>query len=174
MVLTRAPAYSKVWRSTGIAFENVPLQQPPLEFATRALWTDIPLSLKRALDNASMDCLAGCHGAAHAVNEVLPLFVLCGRADVGTECPSPLQRRARPIRFIIYDRQPGGGVGIAAAAFAAAPSIYAAALSLVESCACEDGCPSCIWDSACRGGNHVLDKRAAAAVLRYALFGTHP
>jgi ATP-dependent helicase YprA (DUF1998 family) len=167
-VMFHAWGYRKVWKRTGEVFEFCELTLPPLEFTTYALWTDLSLELKRWLDARRLDFLGGCHGAAHAVMAVLPLFIMCDRVDLGTECPSPLQHRARPLRFIVYDQQPGG-VGICAAAFTIARSLYRAALQLVEDCACEDGCPSCIHDLHCREFNYVLDKAATKAILRFAL-----
>jgi DEAD/DEAH box helicase domain-containing protein len=91
---------------------------------------------------------------------------------VGTECPSPLQRRARPLRFIIYDAK-AGGLGICAAAFALARPVLAAALEMVAACGCDDGCPACVHDTACREFNHVIDKQACAIILRAALGELH-
>lgn len=71
----------------------------------------------------------------------------------GTECPSPLQSRARPLRFVIFDAH-AGGVGIAAAAFAQAEAILGAALSLIEECDCDDGCPGCMHDGRCKEFNY--------------------
>jgi ATP-dependent helicase YprA (DUF1998 family) len=167
-VMFHAWGYRKVWKRTGEVFEFCELTLPPLEFTTYALWTDLSLELKRWLDARRLDFLGGCHGAAHAVMAVLPLFIMCDRVDLGTECPSPLQHRARPLRFIVYDQQPGG-VGICAAAFTIARTIYRAALQLVEDCVCGDGCPSCIHDLHCREFNYVLDKAATKAILRFAL-----
>lgn len=167
-VLFTAFGYRKIWKRSGAVFETCDLTLPPLEVHTTALWTDLSLRFKRWLDAHCLDFLGGCHGAAHAVMAVLPRFLLADRCDVGTECPSPLQHRARPLRFIIYDAAPGG-VGITAAAFIIARTLYRAALQLIEDCPCDDGCPACIFDLHCREFNYVLDKAAAAAVLRYAL-----
>lgn len=167
-VMFYAWGYRKIWKRSGAVFETCDLTLPPLEVHTTALWTDLSMRFKRWLDMHCLDFLGGCHGAAHAVMAVLPRFLLADRCDIGTECPSPLQHRARPLRFIIYDAA-AGGVGITAAAFIIARTLYRAALQLIEDCPCDDGCPACIFDLHCREFNYVLDKAAAAAVLRYAL-----
>ena len=60
----------------------------------------------------------------HALVTVVSLVVLCEASDVGTEHPSPLQRRARPSRLILFDRR-AGGVGITTAAYAHARRLLA-------------------------------------------------
>ena len=157
--------YRKIWRRSGLPFENVGLVLPPIAFDTVAIWGDVPLDAKAWMDGVGLDFLGGCHGAGHAVMAVLPLHVRCDRSDLGTECPSPHQHRARPLRFIVYETHPGG-VGIASSAFPLLSSILRDALRLVEACPCDDGCPACIQDSSCSEFNTVLDKEATIAVLR--------
>lgn len=108
--------FRKVWRHSGAIFEMCDMTMPPVKYVTHALWSDIPLETKCQMDAAGLDFIAGCHSASHAVITVLPLFVLCDKRDLGCECPSPFQRREKPLRFSVYDKQ-AGGIGIAAAAF---------------------------------------------------------
>lgn len=86
----------------------------------------------------------------------------------GTECTHAFQTRARPLRFVVYDKHVGG-IGIAAGAFLVADQLLGAALRLVESCPCDDGCPGCIHDLRCSGHNLVMDKAATRVILRDAL-----
>lgn len=160
--------YNKIARRTGLPFEAVDLVLPPIVFDTLAVWGDVPLVAKHWMDAHGLDFLGGCHGAGHAVMAVLPLHVKCDRTDLGTECPSPHQHRPRPLRWIVHESAPGG-VGIAAAAFGVIGAILRDALSLVESCACDDGCAGCIHDGCCKEFNVVLDKAATIAVLRVGL-----
>ncbi len=55
----------------------------------------------------------GLHAAAHAVLNVLPLFLPCEAIDVCTECDNPYRTTYRPERLLIYDKHPGG-IGLAA------------------------------------------------------------
>jgi DEAD/DEAH box helicase domain-containing protein len=167
-VIKHAWGFTKIWKRSGLVFETCDLSLPPIEYLTQAIWYDMTLALKSSLDAAGLDFLGGCHGASHAVMSVLPLFVMCDHADLGTECPSPVQIRARPLRFIVYDKHPGG-VGIAEAAFKVAGDVMKAALNLVSVCPCDDGCPACIHYMHCAEFNYVLDKRATLAILQAAV-----
>jgi DEAD/DEAH box helicase domain-containing protein len=162
--------YRKILKRGRGILEECDLQMPPVTFPTFALWSDVTLAARAALDAAGLDVLGGCHAAAHAVFAVLPLFVPCEASDLDMECCSPDTLRARPMRFSVYDKQPGG-VGVAAAAFRVVDGLFRAALQLLEDCACADGCPSCAQSPRCHAFNVVLDKRAAVALLRAALAG---
>ena len=167
-VVFTATGYQKVRRYSGIPFQFTPLNLPALHLETEGFWVDVPLSVLLELTSRGLDYQGGLHAAGHAVLAVLPLFVKCERCDVGTECASPFSTHARPLRLIIYDRNPGG-VGIARAAFEAAGGVLRAALALMEQCQCSHGCMKCIHDGKCAEYNVVLDKAAAIVVLREAL-----
>ncbi len=67
--------------------------------------------------------------------------------------------------IFIYDGYPGGA-GIAELAFGARDDHVRATLALIESCPCDDGCPSCVQSPKCGNWNEYLDKSAAIALLR--------
>ncbi len=124
--------------------------------------------MKHLLDTRGLDCLAGMHAANHAVVAVLPMFIKCERTDLGCECPSALQQRAKPMRCMVYDKRPGG-TGISAAAYSRLEDILKAAVSLCMDCPCDDGCPSCVHDLSCTQYNYVIDKAAGVLLLEDAL-----
>jgi DEAD/DEAH box helicase domain-containing protein len=68
----------------------------------------------------------------------------------------------------VYDGY-AGGAGTAELAYDAADRHLAATLELVESCACGDGCPSCVQSPKCGNGNEPLAKGAAVRLLRATL-----
>jgi DEAD/DEAH box helicase domain-containing protein len=70
----------------------------------------------------------------------------------------------------IYDGH-AGGAGIAELGYRAARSHLDATLEVVSTCACEDGCPSCVQSPKCGNGNEPLDKTGAADLLRAILAG---
>jgi ATP-dependent helicase YprA (DUF1998 family) len=170
--VTKVYGYRKVWKKSGKLLDVCDLSMPPYQFTSHGMWTDVPLAMKLYLDAHGMDFIGGCHAAAHALLAALPMFVLCDRGDIGTDCANPLAERSRPLRIAIFDKRPGG-IGIAAAAFQRAQSIYRRALEILETCSCRLGCPSCCHDMACSGYNYVIDKPASIILLRGVL-GVYP
>lgn len=157
--------YRKHWQRSGEVFDLAEIEMPPLRYDTVAMWSDVDAGVKEVVEAAGCNFLGGLHGAGHAALAVLPLFLLCDRGDVGTECPSPLQRRARPLRVVLYDTRPGG-TGASKHAVRHAAEVWRQALDLVYRCSCQSGCPACLHDPACREYNHVVDKKATLLVLR--------
>ena len=162
--------FHKIWKKGGGIFQDVDIALPPVSFRTFAVWCDVPMAVKLVLDKLGLDYLAGLHAANHAIVAVLPRFVRSERYDLGTECPSALQDRAKPLRFLVYDKRPGG-TGVCAAAFPLMPRILAAAVELLLDCPCIEGCPTCVHDLACSQYNFVIDKAAALVILQECLLG---
>lgn len=89
-----------------------------------------------------------------------PVYLLCDRSDIGTA------ERLRDPHFnvpaiYVYDRYPGG-VGLAEVFRDKLPVILQAGLSLVSSCACAEGCPSCVGP---RNAEEEIDTNPKEAVL---------
>ncbi len=160
--------YKKIWKQGGGVFEVVDMSLPAVNYQTFGVWLDVPLHMKHELDARGLDCLAGMHAANHAIVGVLPMFVKCERSDLGCECPSALQQRAKPMRCMFYDKRPGG-TGIVAAAFSKLEAILKAAITLCMDCPCDEGCPSCVHDLGCSQYNFVIDKAAGVLLLQDAL-----
>lgn len=162
--------YSKIWRRTGGLCERCELTVPPMEYASFAVWYDVPLGAKKLLDALGLDYLGGIHAACHAIKSVMPCFVLADSRDIMVECPSMAQARAKPMRLLIVDARPGG-IGIAPAAFHRWREILHGALNLLQSCHCVMGCPGCTMTTSCREFNMVMDKAGAILLLTEALTG---
>ena len=45
----------------------------------------------------------GVHAACHAILNVLPLYLTCSTADMGTECDNPYDTRSVPSRRPLAD-----------------------------------------------------------------------
>ena len=190
--------FRKVHASTGRAFDDVDFARdmgvrlPEVSFRTVASWVRIPDAARVAAKDAGMDFVAGVHAAAHAVINVLPMYVMADQSDVAAECFAGGGDRYRPARLLLYDRHPGG-VGIAQQAAPIFLELMRAALELIEGCECgaasagegaegakgaegadasaavavdRTGCPQCTHYAACDQYNVCLDAAAAATVLR--------
>ncbi len=165
----RVVGYVKKRFFSGAVLEEIPLEMPELSFPTEALWFHPPSVLP------AHRIPGGIHALEHAMIGLLPLFVLAERQDVGgvsyPHYPRPLPSGGGPTVFI-YDGYPGG-VGYARAAARRFPEWIQAALTLLKSCPCEEGCPRCILSPKCGNGNQHLDKEAAL-FLAAALALHHP
>jgi DEAD/DEAH box helicase domain-containing protein len=135
---------------------------------TAAWWTFAP-SLAAALGLPRAAFLEGLAGLSYVLQSLAALRCLCDVADLGRAIgdregrwsfavssadhgptprggepgPKPAGGSAfRPTVFL-YERYPGGS-GLAEGIHRQTRQLLADALELVQSCACEDGCPSCV------------------------------
>jgi DEAD/DEAH box helicase domain-containing protein len=144
------------------------LDLPPLHFETKALWYTIPEESGRGIASRGMDFAGGLHGIEHAMIGVIPFYVMCDRWDIGGLSTRFYPGTAEPTVFI-YDGFEGG-VGLAEKAYQLIGEITATSHELVRDCACESGCPACIYSPKCGNDNQPLDKQATIVLLE-ALLG---
>jgi len=140
-----------------------PLDLPPQNFATKALWFDLP---QKAIDRicvSGLDFQGGLHACEHAAIGILPLFALCDRNDIGGVSTSFHPDTAK-AQIFIYDAHPGG-IGISEKGFELISELWQATLKVVQECPCADGCPSCVQSPKCGNNNQSLDKEAAIILL---------
>ena len=107
--------------------------------------------------------------------DVIPLFAMCDRSDIGTTVDS--SNTGRPTLFV-YDRHPGG-IGFSEKVYEMMEKVVNACLTVVSECGCEDGCPSCVGapvpptgDSG--GTRGTIPDKEAALVLLHALLQREP
>ena len=140
-----------------------PLDLPPQNFPTKALWFDLPQKAIDRIADAGLDFHGGLHACEHAAIGILPLFALCDRNDIGG-VSIPFHPDTGRAQIFIYDAHPGG-IGIAEKGFEMITELWQATLKAVEACPCTDGCPSCVQSPKCGNNNQPLDKEAAIILL---------
>ena len=138
-----------------------PLDLPPHTYDTDAVWLTLPLD---TLHLPGEQLLGGLHGAEHALIAIAPLLVLCDREDIGG-ISTPLHPQTNHPTVLIFD-EIENGAGLAEVFFAAFPRLAQGALKLVETCPCEEGCPSCLYSPRCGNHNQPLHKAGAIHILR--------
>ncbi|MFC1834237.1 DEAD/DEAH box helicase [Thermodesulfobacteriota bacterium] len=141
----------------------VDLDLPNLHFETVGIWIEIPEKLQTRVKDLGLHFMGGIHALEHAAISMFPLFALCDRDDIGG-ISTPKHEQVGRAAVFIYDGHPGG-VGLAHHIFGNIEELLLKTRSLVESCPCEDGCPSCTHSPKCGSGNKPLDKLACLAVL---------
>ncbi len=142
LVSTTVPLYKKIRYYTG---ENVgagEIRLPAEVMGTGACWIDIGSDLAsemRILEGGRSQAL---RGVASLLRAVAPAFVRSDRGDLRVHSEVRAATTGLP-RIIAFDRVPNG-VGLAEAVYTCLRPILAAMRDIVESCACDKGCPSCV------------------------------
>ncbi|WXG41736.1 MAG: DEAD/DEAH box helicase [Candidatus Freyarchaeum deiterrae] len=141
-----------------------PLELPPIIFDTTALWFIIPDHVVEEVKEKYLDFEGGIHAVEHAMIAMTPFFALCDRRDVGGVSTNEHPNTGKATIFIYDGYQ--GGIGISEKNYQLFQELASNTLELIESCECEDGCPSCIYSPKCGNNNEPLDKKAAIIILR--------
>ncbi|CAI9400875.1 DEAD/DEAH box helicase [Nocardioides sp. T2.26MG-1] len=140
-----------------------PLDLPERSLRTAAVWWTVPDHALAEAGLAGRDLPGAAHAAEHCSIGLLPLFATCDRWDIGGVSTAVHPDTGR-LTVFVYDGHPGGA-GFAERGFRAAREWLTATRDTIESCTCEEGCPSCIQSPKCGNQNNPLDKAGAVALL---------
>jgi DEAD/DEAH box helicase domain-containing protein len=154
---------------TGEILGEEPLDLPPRELRTKAVWWTVSPAQVAAARLEWPDLPGAAHAAEHASIGLLPLFATCDRWDIGGVSTALHDDTGLPTVFV-YDGQPGGA-GFAERAYHAAVGWLTATRDAIRSCECSAGCPSCVQSPKCGNGNNPLDKAGAVRLLDVLLAG---
>jgi DEAD/DEAH box helicase domain-containing protein len=162
-VTNQVVAYQRRRLGTGEVLAEFPLDLPPRQLRTRAVWLTLD---ERAVERAEVDELelpGSLHAAEHAAIGILPLLATCDRWDLGG-VSTALHPDTGTAAIFVYDGHPGGA-GFSERGFAVLRRWLQATRATVASCECDSGCPSCVQSPKCGNGNDPLDKAGAVRVL---------
>ena len=81
-------------------------------------------------------------GLRYTLGNIAPLYLMCDPRDLGTLSENRSKSTRSPT-VTIYDRIPEG-LGFSERLYSMHGDLLAAALELVHSCRCQDGCPACV------------------------------
>jgi DEAD/DEAH box helicase domain-containing protein len=132
---------------------NLPVQ----EMHTTSYWMTVPRDRLEKLPFSTTERLNGLHGLAYALAQLSCVFLMCDRRDIGSAVDAGLDGANFQPTIFIYDNFPGG-IGLARPLFEIRGEVLQATRQLIESCKCDDGCPSCV-------GPTVMAKKVALAIL---------
>ncbi len=135
---------------------------PETDMHTTAMWWTLPADLCARLDNDNLK--SGMLGVANLLRIVCPLYLMCAPMDVAVlyQVKSPITDQPT---VIIYDNI-AGGVGLAQKAYGMQELLLDRALDIVNTCPCEQGCPSCAGPV---GEIGEYGKSTAKLILRWLL-----
>jgi len=162
-VTRQVTGYTKRRPDTGAVLGEEPLDLPPRQLLTRAVWVTVPAAQREMLAAAGIDLAGAAHALEHACLGLLPLFATCDRWDVGG-VSADLHPATGRLSVFVYDGHQGGA-GFAERGFLAAAGWLEATRQAIAGCDCETGCPSCVQSAGCGTANHPLSKRGAVALL---------
>ena len=166
-VTQQVVSYLRRRLGTGEVLGEVPLDLPPRELRTRAVWwtVDDATLAEAGLDGVEVPGAA--HAAEHAAIGLLPLFATCDRWDIGG-VSTAVHPDTGAMTVFVYDGH-AGGAGFAERGYAAGRDWLQATRDAIAACACETGCPACVQSPKCGSGNEPLAKAAAIRLLDAAL-----
>jgi DEAD/DEAH box helicase domain-containing protein len=162
-VTNQVVSYQRRRIGTGEVLDTRPLDLPPRQLTTTAVWWTISPGALRRAGVEPQDIPGALHAAEHAAIGLLPLVATCDRWDIGGLSTALHPDTEAPTVFV-YDGHPGGA-GFAERAYRVASEWLGATRAAIDGCGCESGCPSCVQSPKCGNGNDPLDKAAAVRVL---------
>ena len=134
---------------------------PEMQMHTTAFWLTVPEALVGSIEHGRGAVIDALRGIGIALETVATLALMCDPRDLGAtlgdtavdeadgDGPSvPRKVRGGPQpgyspTLFLYEHVPGG-IGLAERIFEQREPLLARALRLIESCACESGCPACV------------------------------
>ncbi len=113
---------------------------PETNMHTVGMWWTVPEQISSQYSND--DLQNAMMGIANLLSIVAPIYLMCAPRDIKIVYQVKAPHTDRPTVFL-YDQYPGG-IGLSEKAFEMQDLLLEHALSIVEGCDCEDGCPSCV------------------------------
>lgn len=151
--------YDKKHLYHGTRLERLSVDMPEYVFETEGIWMTISRVLGEEIVERGFDLAGTLHAAEHVTINAIPLFALCDKGDIGG-ISYPLYPELKSPAIFIYDGY-DGGIGLTKRVLDVPREWISAAIELLRTCDCDDGCPSCVQDAQCGSGNDPLDKKGA-------------
>jgi DEAD/DEAH box helicase domain-containing protein len=132
-----------------------PVRVPETDMHTVGMWWTLPENICSRYSN---DDLQGAMvGIANLLCIVAPIYLMCAPRDIKVIYQVKAPETDRPTLFL-YDQYPGG-VGLSEKAYEMQELLLEHALKVLEGCACDNGCPSCVGPQAETGDNGKANAR---------------
>lgn len=157
---------------TGDVLGEELLDLPERTLETTSVWWTVPDDMLEDCGFDPEDLPGSAHAAEHAAIGLLPLFATCDRWDIGG-VSTARHADTGMLTVFVYDGHPGGA-GFAERGFATAAEWLRATRDAISSCACTEGCPSCVQSPKCGNQNNPLEKAGAVRLLDLVLKHADP
>ena len=160
-VTTVATAFKKV---KFFSHENVGMGKiylPEMEMHSNSTWLEFPGVLFTDPYFEESVIGEGIRGIAYTMQNLIPLYIMCDRTDISV-IPMVRAPFSNLPTVYIYDRY-AGGIGLSKKVYNILPTILEAVLEHIQSCPCDNGCPSCIGPPLESG---LFGKESAKRIVR--------
>ncbi|HTM50139.1 MAG TPA: DEAD/DEAH box helicase [Bryobacteraceae bacterium] len=143
------------------------LSMPEQEMHTTAFWLHFPAAfLAQFGDLSPTDKQDGIIGLGHALRTIGSLLLMCDPRDLGVAISEEIATglEAFEPNLYLYDNY-SGGIGQSAPLFKMTAKLLTHAAQLLDGCACDAGCPSCVGPLGEVGERGKLAARRILAAL---------
>jgi DEAD/DEAH box helicase domain-containing protein len=145
-VIEKVVGYKKIKFHTheNVGYGDVRL--PEMQMHTSAVWWTFTEELIRALGVDRAIAIDGLRGLGNALHLCASVGLMCDPRDLGRtigDRSGDSDGAGFDPTIFLYDHVPGG-IGLAPRLFATRDAMLVRARTLIDSCACERGCPACI------------------------------
>jgi DEAD/DEAH box helicase domain-containing protein len=149
---------------TGETIGREPLDLPETALRTTAFYYTVPEDLETRMRShgGEYGFNGGIHAAEHGTISLMPLSLLCDRADIGGLSTPHHPHTGKPTIFV-YDGHPGG-VGLTRSAYGFVEELLAQTARMIAACDCAEGCPACVQSPHCGNANDPLSKPEATTL----------
>ena len=144
-ITRRVVGFKKIRFHTNENVGDGKLSMPEQEMHTTAFWLHFPMEFLETLSYSTTAKRAGLVGLGNVLRTVGSVLLMCDARDLGV---SSLSSQGGPEDLLdpelfLYDNYPGG-IGQSEPLFRLRDSLGTKARKLLEACACQAGCPSCV------------------------------
>src|SRR5687767_14660003 len=161
LVAEKVVGFKKIKMAT---LENVgsgEVELPQQEMQTTSAWLTVPPQTLTRVSPSREELIDGLRGVTYLLHHLAPVFLLCDVRDLGSwlgdttpaEAGAVATRDSAKKRLMaaevfnptiyLYDSH-AGGIGLAERIFEVLPDLLRHALTTLDACACQFGCPSCV------------------------------
>jgi DEAD/DEAH box helicase domain-containing protein len=161
LVAEKVVGFKKIKMGT---LENVgsgEVELPQQEMQTTAAWLTVGPETLARVSSSREELIDGLRAVTYLLHHLAPIFLLCDIRDLGSWLgdttpatsgavatrESTKRRLMNAAQFnptiYLYDSH-AGGIGLAEHVFEILPDLLRRGLETLQTCACRDGCPSCV------------------------------